>query len=290
MQQQQFVRAFTLASALSIAALAQPPQPPAGGPPRRQGGFVPGQVRPVGDPLQIARGNGIYGISCRACHGADLRGGDMGGPNLLRSQLSLSDRDGEKIAPIIQNGMQGGMPAIPMSADDAKAVAAYVRSVLGQIGGQGRPPSAQEPPTILVGNPEEGKIYFAQRCASCHSVTGDLKGLAARITDPRMLQNAWVAGGARGRFGGAAPATANPRRTVTATVTTAQEKTEGKLIRIDDFVVTLELADGMIRSFGRTGDVPKVEVNDPLAPHRDMLPLYTDKSIHDVTAFLVTLK
>ncbi len=214
----------------------------------------------------------------------------MGGPNLLRSQLSLSDRDGEKIAPIIQNGMQGGMPAIPMSADDAKAVAAYVRSVLGQIGGQGRPPSAQEPPTILVGNPEEGKIYFAQRCASCHSVTGDLKGLAARITDPRMLQNAWVAGGARGRFGGAAPATANPRRTVTATVTTAQEKTEGKLIRIDDFVVTLELADGMIRSFGRTGDVPKVEVNDPLAPHRDMLPLYTDKSIHDVTAFLVTLK
>ena len=289
----QFARTFALAGALSIVALAQPPQPPAGGPPRRQGGFVPGQVRPPGDPAQIARGNGIYGISCRACHGADLRGGDMGGPNLLRSQLSLSDRDGEKIVPIIQNGVQGGMPAIPMNVDDAKAVAAYVRSVLTTIGGQGRPPSAQEPPTILVGNPEEGKIYFAQKCASCHSVTGDLQGIATRIRDPRMLQNAWVAGGARtGRFGGgAAPTAANPRRMVTATVTTAAaEKFEGRLVRIDDFLVTLELADGTIRSFGRDGDVPKVEVRDPLAPHREMLPLYSDKSIHDLTAFLVTLK
>ena len=217
----------------------------------------------------------------------------MGGPNLLRSQLSLSDRDGEKIVPIIQNGVQGGMPAIPMNVDDAKAVAAYVRSVLTTIGGQGRPPSAQEPPTILVGNPEEGKIYFAQKCASCHSVNGDLQGIATRIRDPRMLQNAWVAGGARtGRFGGgAAPTAANPRRMVTATVTTAAaEKFEGRLVRIDDFLVTLELADGTIRSFGRDGDVPKVEVRDPLAPHREMLPLYTDRSVHDLTAFLVTLK
>ena len=78
--------------------------------------------------------------------------------------------------------------------------------------------------------------------------------------------------------------------TVTATVMTASDKFEGRLVRIDDFLVTLELADGMIRSFVRNGDDPKVEVKDPLAPHRELLPLYTDKSIHDVTAFLVTLK
>lgn len=284
MQQQQFFRMMAATGALAVVAFAQ--QPPAA---RRPGGFVPGQVRPAGDAAQIARGNSIYGISCRSCHGADLRGGDMGGPNLLRSQLCLSDREGEKIVPIIQNGVPGGMPAIPMSADDAKAVAAYVRSVMATIGGQGRPPSAQEPPTILVGNAAEGKIYFDRKCVSCHSAEGDLKGIATRIGDPKMLQNAWVAGGARGRFGAPA-APPSPRRTVTVTVTTASGKTEGKMVRIDDFHVTLELADGTFRSFRRDGDVPKVEVNDPLAPHREMLPLYSDRSIHDVTAYLVTLK
>src|ERR1700719_2483297 len=69
---------------------------------RSPGGFVPGQQRPPGDPVQIARGKTLYGISCTGCHGADLRGGDLGGPNLLRSQLALSDRDGELILPIIQ--------------------------------------------------------------------------------------------------------------------------------------------------------------------------------------------
>lgn len=238
----------------------------------------------------IARGNTIYGISCRGCHGADLRGGDMGGPNLLRSQLSLSDLDGEKIVPVIQGSLQkGGMPAIPMSPEDAKAVAAYVRSVLATIGGQGKPPTSQEPPSILVGNAAEGKVYFDSKCANCHSATGDLQGIATKYADPKMLQNAWVAGGARGR--GGAPAVESPRRTVTAVVTEAGgKKTQGKVVKIDHFLVTLEVADGTQISFRRDGDVPRVVVNDPLAAHRDLLPVYADKDVHNVTAYLVTLK
>ena len=65
---------------------------------------------------------------------------------------------------------------------------------------------------------------------------------------------------------------------------------EGRLVRIDDFVVTLELADGSSRSFRRDGDVPKVEVHDPLLAHRELLSVYADKDMHDVTAYLVTLK
>lgn len=277
---------YTLALALMIAAsgsgFAQAP--------RRVGGFVPGQQRPEGDPVQIARGKAVYGISCRACHGADLRGGDMGGPNLLRSQLSLSDRDGEKIIPVIQGSLQsGGMPAIPISANDAAAVAAYVRSVLATIGGQGTPPSSKEPPTILVGDASAGKVYFDQKCASCHSAIGDLQGIASRVSNPRMLQNAWVAGGARtGRVPVGPP---SPKRIVTVAVTPPGESTiEGRLLRIDDFLVALELPDGTSRSFRREGDRPKVEVRDPLTGHRDLLPLYTDKDVHDVTAYLVTLK
>src|SRR3954451_7335729 len=114
---------LTAMAMIGTIALAQG-QPPGGG--RRAGGFVPGQQRAPGDPAQIARGKALYGISCTGCHGADLRGGDMGGPNLLRSQLALSDREGELIEPVIQGSRQSaGMPAIPMSPADAKAVAAY---------------------------------------------------------------------------------------------------------------------------------------------------------------------
>jgi len=218
----------------------------------------------------------------------------MGGPNLLRSQIALSDREGEKIVPVIQGSLQsGGMPAIPMSPEDAKAVASYVRSVMATIGGQGKPPSSQEPPTILVGNAAEGQSYFAVRCASCHSATGDLQGIATRIADPRLLQNTWVAGMARNGRGGPPPSAAGApptRRTVTVSVATPGGTVEGRLLRIDDFVVTLELPDGTSQSFRRDGDLPKVEVHDPLAPHRELLSVYSDKDIHDVTAYLVTLK
>src|ERR1700728_2965866 len=105
------------------------------------GGFVPGQKRPPIDPAVIARGKTLYGINCQGCHGPDLRGGDMGGPNLLRSQVALSDQDGELIVPIIQGARQSmGMPRIPLSPEDAKTVAAYVRSVVATIGRAGGPP------------------------------------------------------------------------------------------------------------------------------------------------------
>ena len=79
--------------------------------------------------------------------------------------------------------------------------------------------------------------------------------------------------------------------TVTVTVTLPSgEKAEGQLRRIDDFIVTLVQADGTERSFRRDGDRPKVDIRDPLQGHRDLLAVYTDKDMHDVTAYLVTLK
>jgi len=123
---------------------------------RRGGGFVPGQQRPPGDPVQIARGKTLYGIACTSCHGADLRGGDLGGPNLLRSQVALSDQNGELIVPIIQGSRQNsGMPAIPMSPEDAKATAAYVRSVMETIVRQGTPPDAGLPPPNVASHPPQ---------------------------------------------------------------------------------------------------------------------------------------
>ena len=293
---------LTIVAAARVLAQGPPQGPPpatappaAQGPPggggRRFGGFVPGKQRPPGDPVQIAHGKALYGVSCVSCHGADLRGGDLGGPNLLRSQVALSDQNGELILPIIQGSRQEeGMPAIPLSPEDGLAVAAYIRSVVETIGSQGKPPSVgKEAPSILVGDASAGQAYFAAKCGSCHSATGDLQGIAARITDPKALQTTWVAGGLRRRRM-PPPGTANPRTPTVSVTLPSGESVEGRLVQIDDFLVTVGLADGTVRTFRRDEDVPRVEVHDPMKAHRDLMAVYTDKDIHDVTAYLVTLK
>jgi cytochrome c oxidase cbb3-type subunit 3 len=248
----------------------------------------PAQQRPPGDPVLVARGKSLYAVNCQACHGSDLRGGDLGGPNLLRSQVVLSDQDGELILPIIQGARQStGMPAISLNADDVKATVTYIHNVVGTSRTQGSPPdSGAPPPNILIGDAAAGQKYFAAKCAGCHSATGDLQGLASRFPDARTLQNRWVSGGGGGR--GAAM---SERRIVTVTVTQPSGETaKGRLVRIDDFLVTLADADGLQRTFRRDGDAPKVEVDDPMRVHRELLAVYTDKDMHDVTAWLVTLK
>ena len=264
----------------------------AGAPPQGRGrgqATFPAQQRPPGDPEVIKRGNGFYGVYCRACHGTDLRGGDQGGPNLLRSQLVLNDEDGELILPVVKGGRANpGMPVMPplnIPPDDVKAIATYIHSVTASARGQGAPPEG--PPVelnIVVGDAKAGQTYFAAKCATCHTAA-DMQGIATRVSDPMALQNYWVGGGG-GRGRGGAPPTP-----VTAIVVDASgQKTEGRLIRLDDFSVVVALADGTSRSFRRDGDVPKIEVRDPRDAHRKLLPNYADKDIHDVTAYLVTLK
>lgn len=266
---------------------AQAQNPPIPAPVHRKGGFVPGQKRAPENPGQVSRGKTLYEINCRGCHGPDLRGGDLGGPNLLRSQVALSDLHGELIVPIIQGARQSmGMPKIGISVADSEAVAAYVRSVIQTIQGQGAPPTEREPPNIVIGNASEGKSYFAVKCSGCHSATGDLHGIATKFSDPKKLQAAWVAGGREQEDQeGMGP------RTVTAAITLPSgESVTGKLLHIDDFLVAIQLADGTEHSYERTGDSPKVVVHDPMQRHRELLSQYTDKDIHDVTAYLVTLR
>jgi cytochrome c oxidase cbb3-type subunit 3 len=258
----------------------------------------PAQQRPAGDPALIARGNTLYGVNCRLCHGADLRGGDQGGPNLLRSAVVFDDQSGELIGPVVQNGRSNpGMPPMPkftLTSDDIKSIAEYIHSVVATSQGQGAPPrGAPVQLDVLVGNATAGQAYFVKNCSSCHSVTGDLQGIGSRNTNPTQLQNAWLGGqaGGGGGGGGRGGGRGGPSNPVTVTVSPASgPKVEGTLGRIDDFLVVVTLADGTSRSFRRDGDVPKVEVHDPRDAHRKLLPTYTDSDIHDVTAYLVTLK
>jgi cytochrome c oxidase cbb3-type subunit 3 len=78
---------------------------------------------------------------------------------------------------------------------------------------------------------------------------------------------------------------------ITATVTLPTgEKFEGRVRRYDDFIIALVLDDGSQRTFRRDGNQPKVEMRDPLQGHRELLAILTDKDMHNVTAYLVTLK
>src|SRR3954452_16755266 len=228
---------------------AQTPAGPAQGGRGRGQATFPAQQRTLADPAVIARGKTLFEINCRLCHGADLRGGDMGGVNLLRSNLVLTDQHGELILPVVHGGRQNpGMPPMPpfpqIPDDDVKAIAEYIHGVAFTMRGQGNPPPSAEAVVlnIVVGDPAAGKRYFAAKCASCHSETGDLQGVASRYAEPVQLQNAWVSGGGAGGRGGGrgrgGAAAAPNRRQVTVTVTTASgQKVEGRLDRIDDFIV-----------------------------------------------------
>jgi cytochrome c oxidase cbb3-type subunit 3 len=283
------------APCLRAQEVQEPPQGGRGGRGGRGGGpAFPQQTRQLASPEVIARGKAVYGVNCAACHGGDLRGGDQGGPSLLRSLTALSDQHGELISPIIHGSRQDkGMPALNLSDSDSVAVAEYIHSVLAQVGRQARPPGSPDPTAInpLVGNATAGAAYFQRACASCHSATGDMKGIASKFEDVRELQNAWVTGGGGaggpggggGRRGGSKP--------LPAVVTLANgQKLQGTLIHKDDFLITMVLADGTRRSFTRNGDTPAVETNDPEEAHKKMAMTLTDKDMHDVTAYLATLK
>jgi cytochrome c oxidase cbb3-type subunit 3 len=257
----------------------------------RRGGFAQ-FTRPVASPDVLARGKSLYETNCASCHAVDLRGTvDGKNPNLLRSGTALNDKQGELISPAIA----GHTPAITLVAADSLAIAEYIHGVHATMGGQGSPPGRN--PTnvelnVLVGDPAVGQTIFAAACSTCHSLTGDLKGIGSKYPDPRTLQNAWVAGSS-GRFGGGGRGggggAGNP-----ATVTMADgSKLTGTLVRKDDWLVILTLPDGTRKSMARTTGVPKVDVTDPQAAHKKMVLELDDpanKKMHDVTAYLWTIK
>jgi len=295
-------------SLLATALLAQPPAgeqaaPPAagrggrggqGGGGRgggaRRGGFTQ-FTRPLAPQDVLARGQGLYETNCASCHASDLRGTEKG-TRLLRSLTSLNDQHGE----LIGKAVADHNPKINLIQADSVAIAEYIHSVLATTGGQGSPPGrnpAGVTLNVLVGDAKAGAKYFDRVCARCHSVASDLKGIGAKYPEPRSLQNAWVAGAAAANpFGGGRGGGGGAGNPVTVTMADGS-KLEGKLVRRDDFIVILTLADGTRKSIARHDGVPKVEVKDPNEAHKKMILEVDDpenKNLHDITAYLATLK
>lgn len=271
-----------LPAAVGIALHAQEPRARVAAP-RGEAAAIAGAKE---DPAAYERGAKLYALHCAGCHGKTGRG-NVGAPDLIRSIVVLTDEKGILISPILRNGRPNdGMPKPNLTEPQIADLVAWLH-VQTYSAGHRNTYAFQD---VVTGNAKAGEAYFngAGGCNKCHSITGDLKGIGAKF-DSMALQQHWLGPRGRGGRGGGPPVT--PRNAIRVQVTLASGGTEsGTLDRLDDFNVSFRDASGKYHSYFRGTEVTKVEVTDPLKAHTELLPKYTDTDIHNMTAFLVTLK
>jgi mono/diheme cytochrome c family protein len=229
----------------------------------------------------------VYEPNCGFCHGNDARGG-AAGPDLARSLVVIGDTGGRELGEFLAVGQPGrGMPAFP---NLTQAQIADIAVFLHERVEAARNRTPKDVMASVVGDPKAGAVYFngRGRCSTCHSVNGDLAGIGRKY-DPMALQDRFVNPRPGGQRGQAAPASPRSTRTVTVTLPSG-EAISGTLNFVSEFAVTLIDAAGRRRSFARSGDAPKVVIVDPLQAHLDLMRSYTDKDMHDLTAYLVTIR
>ena len=283
-------RALALAVVLTASPVfAQgrggPPAPPIGPRP-----FVGPPDRPPVDPAAADRGRALYASECVSCHGPSARGTDTA-PSLIRSIVVLNDRYGTLLGPFFKKGhpMQSGKPSAGLTEAQVVDLMHFLRQ---RINDTLRGSDVFDVKDIVTGDPKAGEAYFTGegRCTTCHSPTGDLATIATRIPAPVDVQQRMLFPTGRGGRGGRGAAAGPSRTAVTVTVTPpAGPALSGTLLEEDDFHVTLRDAGGSVRVVRKAAGV-KVETVDPLRAHRELLDRITDKNIHDLLAYLETLK
>jgi mono/diheme cytochrome c family protein len=236
------------------------------------------------DPKAVDRGAKLFATNCGGCHGVNAKGGP-GAPDLIRSVLVLDDEKGILIAPVLREGRPDqGMPKPNLTEPQISDIVAWLHV---------QTYAADHRATytfldVVTGDAKKGQAYFngAGKCSACHSPTGDLAGVGKKY-EPFALQSKWL----QPRSPRGATPSDSPRSAIKVTVTPPSgQAVSGTLDHIDDFNVSLYDSAGEYHSFARDGATPKVDLNDPLKTHRDLLAHYSDADIHNVTAFLVTLK
>jgi mono/diheme cytochrome c family protein len=264
-----------------------PPKSPASNPgsPRRTAFWSGPQDRQIIDPQAAKRGEAIYTSDCGSCHGPHARGTPKG-PDLVRSTVVLHDHYGNTIDPYLLHSHPepGGVSIRSLKQNQIQDLSHFLHQ---QVEDTLRSGPYTKVLNVLTGNAQAGAAYFngGGGCATCHSATGDLAGIASRY-DASMLQQRLLF--PRTVAIGRGPMT--PLKPVTITVTPENgESVSGTLTYIDDFNVALRDAAGNYRSWRRTPQL-RIERNDPYAAHQALLDRITDTDIHNLVAYLETLK
>jgi cytochrome c oxidase cbb3-type subunit 3 len=259
--------ALIVLAALAVAFCASAQQPPPRNPEKE-----------AAQAAAAERGGALYKQNCAMCHGEDATGGR--GPDLIRSSLVRHDKNGDLIGPVVTQGRADrGMPAYPFGQDQIADLLALIQSQLALFDLHTRVgPYPNDIPAerLATGTVEAGKAFFngAGGCSKCHSVTGDLAGIAKKYNPPDLETHFLYPSGVPS----------------TATVTLPSGKTfEGTLVLNDGFNVAIQGTDGWYHSWSRS-TVKKVEVHDPLKAHAELLNKYTDADLHNIFTYLETLK
>jgi cytochrome c oxidase cbb3-type subunit 3 len=240
------------------------------------------------DPAVVERGRAVFAEKCGSCHRTNARGGQgFPGPDLIRSVRVLQDAGGRQLGAYLEAGHPDTSKApISLTASNVSDIATFLHREITFAAER----TNYQLQYKMTGDAAAGEAYFngAGGCTRCHSPAGDLKGVGARNDGPRLqaLIAFGTAGGeGRGRGG---PSSRNAR---TATVTLPSgEAFSGALVRLTDFDVTIRNEAGRTLSWPRNGDTPKIQVTNPLQGHVDLLSKYTDADIHNLAAYLATLK
>ena len=267
-----------LACCVMTAAFAYS-QRPAGAPVRPQpsvGSQGPMPVHEVFSQAAISSGGSLFQQNCAFCHGRDAGGGESG-PDLTRSKLVATDKNGENISVIVKNGrIEKGMPRFKNLAEaDMNSIVAFIHSQQDKAMSQTGTRKGVDVSDLQTGNAEDGKTYFngAGGCAKCHSATGDLAGLATRYEGLKLEQQMLYPRGAKSKVS----VTFGPGKTM-----------EGTLAFQDEFTVALIDSDGIYHSWN-VSDV-KFKVDSPVKAHVELFDKYTDADIHNLMAYLQTLR
>ena len=224
----------------------------------------------------VETGSNLFVQHCAFCHGRDAGGGEDG-PDLTRSKLVTDDVGGDKIKPVVRNGRpQTGMPAFSSLTDsDVAALVAFIHTQKTLADSQNGKRRGVAPEDLQSGNAAAGKTYFngSGGCSGCHSPTGDLKGIATRLEGLRLEERMLYPRGAKSK----------------ATITTKSGETvTGEIAYRDEFTISIRDASGKYHGF-RTRDVT-YKVDAPAEAHAELLGKYTDADIHNLMAYLQSLK
>jgi cytochrome c oxidase cbb3-type subunit III len=237
------------------------------------------------DKEAAERGRKTFVPACGFCHGNDAHG--KTGPDLVRSALVLHDDKGNVIGPVIQNGRpERGMPAFSsLSAEQIAEISAFLHSLAADVKNR----FAYKIGDVTTGDAQKGAVFFNGdgHCGSCHSATGDLAHVATKY-EPVELQRRMLYPAPNMIDVFLGRSVAPPAPTKVTVQLASGERVSGTLDHLDEFTVTMHDSAGSYRSFSREGVT--VEVQDPRTAHEALLPKYTDQEMHNLLAYLETLK
>jgi cytochrome c oxidase cbb3-type subunit 3 len=238
----------------------------------------PQTVTPQAYPIdQIHAGELRFASQCGFCHGRDAAGGETG-PDLTRSELVAADTRGDKIGPLLRAGRpEQGMPSFDLSTTDLAAVVAFIHDEKTKSDALGGGRRSVDDEDLATGNPADGRRYFngSGGCAGCHSATGDLAGIATRYQGLMLLERMLYP--IRGRLAPKVTLTLASGQTVVA-----------PLANEDEFRIVILDSAGARQTYEKSA--VKFKIDDPMSAHFDQLGKYTDDDMHNVFAYLDTLK